>query len=140
MTCRYLTIPLVFSLSGCALLPFNSDRDVTAEYLADRNGWGWGRAPANDEEQEEARVEVRNAQAIAIDSARLSDDLVLGMDMNDVRSVWGAPREVQTAGDPRHGNQRWIYPNGLYSAAGVGSARVVYFEAGRVAGWETWQR
>ncbi len=64
-------------------------------------------------------------------------DLVLGMQMSDVRNVWGEPRDVQMAGDPRYGNQRWIYFEGLSSPWSTSRARIVYFENGRVVGWET---
>ena len=57
------------------------------------------------------------------------------MAMNDVTSIWGEPSNVDTAGDPRDGNQRWTYYSGLSSRYGLGSKRVVFFENGRVAGW-----
>ncbi len=64
-------------------------------------------------------------------------ELTLGMGIDDVMTVWGQPIEVQTAGDPEAGNQKWVYHNGLSDQWRTSTRRVVYFEAGRVAGWET---
>lgn len=61
-------------------------------------------------------------------------DIRLGMDQDDVKTVWGMPSDVEYAGRPSSGMERWIYPD---SALGVGSHRIVYFEAGEVVGWET---
>ncbi len=65
------------------------------------------------------------------------DDIVLGMNMHDVISAWGEPGEVQNAGNTTStGNQRWVYPIGQASRLYSGENRVVYFENGRVVGWE----
>lgn len=71
----------------------------------------------------------------------LSEDVTLGMSMQRVRKLWGNPAEVDTAGDARLGNQRWTYIDGLSSRYSVRKpARIVYFERGRVAGWENRRR
>jgi hypothetical protein len=62
--------------------------------------------------------------------------VVLGMPMRDVRNLWGNPVEVDPAGDTAHGNERWIYREG-FSNVGLESSRVLYFENGRLAGWQT---
>lgn len=67
-------------------------------------------------------------------------DVTLGMSSQQVYSVWGEPADIETAGDPRYGNQRWIYYLGLSSPWSMRQARVVYFEQGRVVGWETTSR
>lgn len=64
-----------------------------------------------------------------------SSELFLGMAMRDVQMSWGSPHSVETAGDPSYGNQRWIYKRG-FSRLG-GETKIVYFEEGRVVGWET---
>jgi hypothetical protein len=66
-------------------------------------------------------------------------EIVLGMKMHDVRSIWGDPEEVESAGAPQTGNQRWIYFNGLSSRWSLRTARIIYFEDGQVVGWETSQ-
>lgn len=63
--------------------------------------------------------------------------LKLGMSMDDVRSLWGEPRAIDTAGARGMGFERWTYFTGLSSRWALSSARVVYFENGHVAGWET---
>jgi hypothetical protein len=74
-----------------------------------------------------------------INRARMNRELVLGMNMQDVLSVWGEPRNIESAGDPSLGNQRWIYSEGLSHPNSLSAARVIYFENGQVAGWETMQ-
>lgn len=67
------------------------------------------------------------------------DQIRVGMAKSDVVSAWGRPSEVETAGDPHLGHERWVYFRGLASRWGLSSRdsqRVVYFEGGRVAGWE----
>lgn len=72
-------------------------------------------------------------------SSPTAETISYGMDMGEVSSIWGEPGSVDSAGDPREGNQRWTYYSGLSSRYGLGSKRVVYFEAGRVAGWKNSQ-
>lgn len=54
--------------------------------------------------------------------------LHLGMTKGDVVSSWGEPQGVDFAGDPRMQNERWSF----YSQ---GKTHYVYFEGGRVQGW-----
>jgi hypothetical protein len=110
----------LLSLNGCALLPLEPASDLA-------------RDPASDEAAEQARI----ARARAVSFGRQNRDVVLGMDMRDVLGVWGEPTDIERAGLPEHGNERWIYSTGLQSRWSLREARVVYFEAGRVVGWET---
>ena len=64
-------------------------------------------------------------------------DIVPGMSPQEVISAWGRPREVETAGDSRYGNQRWVYYDGNSLHYGISQQRIIYFENGRVAGWES---
>lgn len=66
-------------------------------------------------------------------------DVTLGMPMHQVSELWGEPQATQTAGSGRQGNERWIYPQNS-RAWGNESVRIVYFENGRVVGWETTAR
>jgi len=68
-----------------------------------------------------------------------SGDVRLGMSMAEVQSNWGHPRHVLFAGTQTDGNQKWVYPDGSTSSFGLGQSRVIYFEQGRVVGWETSQ-
>jgi hypothetical protein len=71
--------------------------------------------------------------------APVADTIAYGMAMDEVASIWGEPGSIDSAGDPRDGNQRWTYYSGLSSRYGLGTKRVVYFESGHVAGWRASQ-
>jgi hypothetical protein len=72
-----------------------------------------------------------------VQNAIQNRDIVLGMSMEEVREAWGTPTRVETAGEDDASNQRWTYRNGLSQPWDLGGARIVVFESGRVAGWQT---
>lgn len=78
------------------------------------------------------------ARELRLKRAIESRDLIVGMHMGDVYKVWGQPNEVETAGTGGSGNERWTYFEGL--SRGLSPARIVYFESGKVIGWETIKR
>ncbi len=129
---------LTLTLSGCAALrsiPFlgGSAAEEAAEENADPIAAAAERfrQPAFSEENSfDARARSPRANAPAPES------ITTGMSMEEVRQAWGSPRNVETAGDFREGNQRWTYYQGLSSRWSVSPTRVVYFERGQVAGWE----
>jgi hypothetical protein len=129
---------LIYSLglltltAGCATLPWQTSTSTDSDSMANEE------SKIRDELQQGAD-EAAALQARQIQVALTENDLVLGMQMQDVRDAWGEPRQVDTAGDPGAGNQRWMYFNGLSSRWSLSSARVVYFEAGKVVGWDTVQ-
>lgn len=53
----------------------------------------------------------------------------LGMSKNEVVSAFGRPQRVEIAGNPSYENERWLY-------AGHGNQQYIYFESGKVGGWE----
>lgn len=65
------------------------------------------------------------------------DDIVLGMNMNDVMRAWGEPSNVYQAGGRDQGHQKWIYQDSSLQHIDPNSARVIYFENGQVIGWES---
>lgn len=66
------------------------------------------------------------------------NDVALGMTKQAVRDSWGEPDLVEVAGNPIYGNERWHYSEQTSSTEGYRSQhRLVYFEAGRVVGWES---
>ncbi len=66
-----------------------------------------------------------------------SEDVVVGMTQKAVRQSWGDPEAVEVAGDPLYGNARWKYTKHVSSPDGyLTEKKIIYFEAGRVAGWE----
>jgi hypothetical protein len=123
-------IILPFLASGCAMIDRLRDPDDDTDSMADFDS---PRVAETDRLREDADFRRENQ----IRQALRSRELVLGMHMEDVRSIWGEPRDVQTAGDSSMGNQRWVYFEGLSSRWGTSSARIIYFESGQVVGWET---
>jgi hypothetical protein len=66
------------------------------------------------------------------------NDITLGMTKQAVRDSWGEPELVEVAGNPMYGNERWHYTEQTSSTEGYHTQhRMVYFDAGRVSGWES---
>jgi hypothetical protein len=64
-------------------------------------------------------------------------DIVLGMSKKAVTESWGDPDAVEVAGNPIYGYQRWKYNRYISGSDGYEKQlRIVYFENGRVVGWE----
>jgi hypothetical protein len=67
-----------------------------------------------------------------------AQDIALGMSRKAVRESWGDPDFVENAGDPMYGYERWNYHRFTPGSDGYQKEnRIVYFESGRVVGWET---
>jgi hypothetical protein len=65
------------------------------------------------------------------------NDITLGMTKQAVKESWGEPELVEVAGNPLYGNERWHYTEEISSTEGfLSERRMVYFESGRVVGWE----
>lgn len=65
------------------------------------------------------------------------NDITLGMTKQGVRDSWGEPELVEVAGNPIYGNERWKYLEEVSSSEGYQTeTRMIYFESGRVVGWE----
>jgi hypothetical protein len=62
-------------------------------------------------------------------SPRRNNDVLMGMRKNDVLASLGKPMRVEIAGNPRNENERWLYRMN-------GNQKYIYFESGRVEGWE----
>ena len=54
---------------------------------------------------------------------------VTGMSKSDVMNNWGEPNSIEVAGNPSFENERWLYSVN-------GATKYIYFESGRVQGWE----
>jgi hypothetical protein len=126
---------------GCALIRALDPGEENWERA--ENGWGLGGHDSEDGDDSRAARELSGQPdpeewALAqnrIRSTARTADVTYGMSPMDVRTAWGEPREVQHAGVTHSGNMRWVYNHGLN--ADTSGARVVYFENGRVAGWES---
>lgn len=65
-------------------------------------------------------------------------DIGAGMTRQAVKEAWGAPDDIEVAGNPMYGNEKWKYQEQVTSREGyMTERRTVYFESGRVVGWET---
>lgn len=115
-----LLLLALLGLASCATTP----EERAAQAREDHEEW---LAEENEREQERIALALENR------------DVTLGMGMRDVADVWGEPSQIEAAGESRR-HQRWIYYTGLSSTWSLGSARAVYFENGRVIGWETLAR
>jgi hypothetical protein len=80
-----------------------------------------------------------SARALALEQAVENQALVVGMNSRQVVAAWGEPWEVLYAGRREDGNQKWLYPrqnsNGR-TGPRLSGLRAVYFEEGRVVGWD----
>ena len=66
------------------------------------------------------------------------NDVAVGMTKQAVRDSWGPPDSVEVAGNPIYGNEKWMYTEQTASTEGYrNEKRAIFFEAGRVVGWET---
>ena len=67
-----------------------------------------------------------------------AQDITLGMPMDFVKKAWGEPQSVEHSGNPTYKNERWRYLRQVSTSEGFKQEkRWVYFEGGRVVGWET---
>ena len=92
-----------------------------------RDRWAQTRGLANQEETYSDDV----AKTIE------NNDISLGMTQKAVMQSWGDPDAVETAGNQIYGYERWKYNRFVTGNEGYQKElRVVYFEGGRVVGWE----
>lgn len=64
-------------------------------------------------------------------------DLAVGMTQSQVRRSWGEPEGIEVSGNPSFKNEKWKYSRYVSTTDGYRSERrFVYFEGGRVVGWE----
>ena len=66
-----------------------------------------------------------------------ANDITLGMSQKSVMESWGDPDAIEVAGSQIYGYERWRYNRYVSGNDGYQKEnRVVYFEGGRVVGWE----
>lgn len=67
-----------------------------------------------------------------------SQDIAVGMTADLVKKSWGEPEAIDHSGNQIYKNERWKYTREVPSPSGYKrERRFVYFEGGRVVGWET---
>ncbi len=141
---RNLSAILLTLVLSCASTETRNERTDTAAHNPSLwetvGGWfssTFKRAEPSAEDIEYERAENEARRRAWINRTVASRDVTLGMDRTQVLQAWGSPRDVSYAGDPRQGNERWMYTLSVSSSWGLGPRKVVYFENGRVVGWET---
>lgn len=131
-----LTILLV-STSGCAVLTshpnykpsrysrhFDSDSPYTENALEN----------LNSDSKKEKKRELKRDQTIYSKSV---EQLSTGMSKRSVMTLLGEPTDVQVAGNQRYENEKWVYRRYVPTEAGYQKdTKVIYFEHGKVAGWD----
>ncbi|HPI40656.1 MAG TPA: hypothetical protein PLJ21_07615 [Pseudobdellovibrionaceae bacterium] len=67
-----------------------------------------------------------------------AQDITVGMTQELVKKSWGDPQGVEVSGNPIYKNERWRFSRNVSTPEGFKKEdRWVYFESGRVIGWET---
>ncbi|MFN3697525.1 MAG: hypothetical protein ACK4VO_08790 [Pseudobdellovibrio sp.] len=67
-----------------------------------------------------------------------NQDIAVGMSQDIVRRSWGEPQSIDISGNPIYKNERWKYIREMPTSNGYKrERRYVYFEGGKVVGWET---
>ncbi len=67
-----------------------------------------------------------------------NQDISIGMPVDFVLKAWGEPTAKEISGNPLNRNERWKYLRTISAQEGYRQEkRTVYFEAGKVVGWET---
>lgn len=67
-----------------------------------------------------------------------SQDIAIGMPNEIVKKSWGDPLNIEASGNSLYRNEKWRYARTVSTPEGFKQEkRVVYFEGGRVVGWET---
>lgn len=65
-------------------------------------------------------------------------DITVGMTTDLVKKAWGEPDSIEYSGNPIYKNERWKYYRQVPSQNGYHrEKRFVFFEGGKVVGWET---
>lgn len=115
------------------LLQWFKNDDERLQYLSlnnmqDKQEWAqskriWSRAKNPSEEMK---------------SLMQSQDIAIGMPMDYVLKAWGDPIAREASGNPLYKNEKWRYNRSISTSDGFKQEkRIVYFEGGKVVGWET---
>lgn len=98
------------------------------------------------EEGYEARNRWLNQRSVLARTNKIQDemrelidaqDIAVGMPQNLVKKSWGDPENIEVSGNPQFRNERWKYTKYISTPDGYKLERkMVYFEAGKVVGWE----
>ena len=115
------------------LLPWFRNEDEKLEYLSlpslrEKQEWAndkkmWNRAKSPNDEMK---------------TLMQAQDIAIGMPMDYVLKSWGDPIIREVSGNPAFRNEKWKYVRSQSTQDGFKQERrTVYFEGGKVVGWET---
>lgn len=76
-----------------------------------------------------ANYKTHNPMALLRGGLYQQREITLGMTKGQVEKVWGRPMRIDVAGNPQQQNERWTFYD-------QGKMRYVFFERGRVEGWQ----
>lgn len=128
-------------LTGCSELPFlkdSAESDPVAKAAMQVRNSNVGAQHGSTPNSTGPAYKVSPADlSQAVQKGIFQGELVPGMTSNEVAEAWGKPHEIQTAGDPRIRNEKWIYTDRPTQNGSIHPVKVVYFDEGRVSGWET---
>lgn len=80
----------------------------------------------------------RPQRSLALESRQNRLNLKIGMARHNVKMNLGHPTQVEVAGNPKYGNERWTYEKSVPTLDGYYTERkIIYFEGGTVVGWES---
>ncbi len=80
--------------------------------------------------------EKRHSREVA--SLIEKNDIAIGMNRLAVKDSWGDPDVLEIAGNVSSGNERWKFIESIATSDGFKvQERIVYFERGKVVGWQT---
>lgn len=105
----------------------SSIREKTSLNLHDNRSL-FGRAPSSQERFLQSGYHPAQKQLIETAAYGKTDDVVVGMTMDQVVKNWGTPERRDVAGDEKYRNERWAFRK-------KGVTKYVYFESGVVQGW-----
>lgn len=141
-TCGFLSAFIaLLALNGCALMgPEESgDRDYDRGFSAASNTDNRDCEEEDCEETRPRRRTIASHEQTAMESVQdriqqaiQARDVIVGMSPRDVVSSWGSPQQRELAGSGGMGHERWTYG----SSISLREPRIVYFENGKVAGWQ----
>lgn len=113
-------------------LPWFQDDDERIEFLS-----------LSDFEERQRWLQKKNFSSRSVQVTSSMHDLVeaqdiaVGMPQTLVKKSWGDPDNVEVSGNPQFRNERWRYNRYVSTNDGYKlEKKVVYFEAGKVVGWE----
>lgn len=84
------------------------------------------------------KIWSRSKSLVEFDEAVEAQDIALGMPTEYVKKAWGEPLHIEISGNPIYRNERWQFNREVATPQGYKlQKRLVYFEGGKVVGWET---